>query len=120
MRRFFILFMLCLLPVQISWAAVADYCAEPTGDTQHFAPAADQHATLGEAFDGELSDNGVDPVQSIFGHDHCHLSGFIGLLSEATLSTAIVPPLPVLQRENHVFSSQILDRPERPKWYSLA
>ena len=120
MRRFFILFMLCLLPVQISWAAVADYCAEPTGDTQHFAHAADQHAPPVEVFDGELPDNGVDPVQSIFGHDHCHLSGFIGLLSEVTLSTAIVPTVPVLQRENHVFSSQILDRPERPKWHPLA
>lgn len=120
MRRFFILFMLFLLPLQISWAAVADYCAEPTGEAQHVAHHNDEHAAVLDAFNDNGPDNGVDPGQSIFGHDHCHLSGFIGMLNEATVSTAIVPSLPVLQRENHVFSSQILDRPERPKWYSLA
>ena len=120
MRRLFILFMLCLLPVQISWAAIADYCAEPVGEAQHLAHHNDEHAAVLDAFNVNGPDNGIDPDKTIFGHDHCHLFGFIGLLSEATLSIAMVPPLPVLQRENHVFSSQILDRPERPKWVPLA
>lgn len=121
MRRLFIVFMLCLLPVQVSWAAVADYCAhEPAGDAQHFAHHDDEHATPLAALDGDLPNSDADPVKSNLLHDHSHLAGFIGLLTETTLTAAIVPTLPVLQSERQVYSSQILDRPERPKWHPLA
>ena len=121
MRRLIILFMLCLLPVQISWAAVADYCThEPSGGEQHFAHHDDEHAPHHTAPAEDPSDTGDEPSQYSIGYDHCHLSGFIGLLGESTLAAAIVPVHPVMQTENHPFSSQILDRPERPKWHPLA
>ena len=118
MRRLLILFLLCLLPVQISWAAIADYCAhEQTGEAQHFAHHVDEHAPPLAALDG--LDSGDDPVKSNLGHDHCHLAGFIGLLGETTLTASILPALPALNGENLFFSSQILDRPERPKCLPL-
>ena len=121
MRRLFILFMLCLLPVQITWAAVADYCGhEATSNAQHFAHHADEHQGHSTGFDGDLPNNSADPLESSFGHDHCHLMGFIGLLSPTNLSAAITPALPALHGESLVFSSQMLDRPERPKWHPLA
>jgi len=120
MRRLFILFMLCLLPVQITWAAVVDYCGhEATGDVQHLAHHADEHEHM-LPFNGDLPVNSADPLESNFGHDHCHLSGFIALLSPRILNAAIVPALPALRSENLVFSSQMLVRPERPKWHPLA
>ena len=120
MRRLFILFMLCLLPVQITWAAVVDYCGhEATGDVQHLAHHADEHEHV-LPFNGDLPVNSADPLESNFGHDHCHLSGFIALLSPTILNAAILPTLPALHGENFVFSSQMLDRPERPKWHPLA
>ena len=122
MRRFIILFMLCLLPVQISWAAVADYCAhEPAGEAQHFAhhEHEHEHATPLIALD-DLLDTGMDPVNPNLSHDHSHLAGFIGLLTGTTLTAAIVPTLPALHGESLVFTSQVLERPERPKWHPLA
>ena len=120
MRRLFILFMLCLLPVQITWAAVVDYSGHATtGEAQHVTHHDDEHEHV-LLFNGDSPDNSVDPLESNFGHDHCHLAGFIGLLSPSMVNVAIVPTLPTLNAENPDFSSQILDRPERPKWLPLA
>lgn len=120
MRRLIMLFMLCLLPVQISWAVVSDYAAhESTGHGQHAAHYDDAHVVV-SAFDFDLPSHGTDSDQVKFGHDHCHLAGFIGLLTTIKLNAAIVPDLLFLQGESPVFSSQILDRPERPKWHTLA
>ena len=122
MRRLFILFMLCLLPVQITWAAVADYCAhEQSGGEQHFAHHDDEHGLHHTApSSNDASDAGGEPSQYSIGYDHCHLSVFIGLLGESTLTAAIAPIHPVIHTESPPFSSQILDRPERPKWHPLA
>ena len=120
MRRLFILFMLCLLPVQISWAVVSDYGAhEPTGNGQHDVHPHDTHV-VATVFDFDLPAHGTDSDQAKFGHDHCHLTGFIGLLATIELNAAIVPDSLFLQGASPVFTSQILDRPERPKWLPLA
>ena len=120
MRRLIILFMLCLLPIQISWAVVSDYAAhEPAGNGQHDVHHHGAHV-VATVFDLDLPSHGTDPNQTQFGHDHCHLAGFIGLLATIELNAAIVPDSLFSQGASPVFTSQILDRPERPKWLSLA
>ena len=120
MRRLIILFMLCLLPVQISWAVVSDYAAhEPAGNGQHDAHYQDAQV-VAAVFDIDLPDKSTDLDQAKFGHDHCHCAGFIGLLAMTQLNAVIVPDALFLRGANPVFSSQILDRPERPKWLPLA
>jgi len=120
MRRLIILFMLCLLPVQISWAVVSDYAAhEPAGNGQHDVHHHEAHV-VATVFDLDMPSPGTDPNQTQFGHDHCHLAGFIGLLTTTELNAAIVPDALFLQGASPVFTSQILDRPERPKWHPLA
>lgn len=120
MRRLIILFMLCLLPVQISWAVVSDYAAhEPAGNGQHDAHHHDSH-TVATVFDLDLPSQNTDPYQAQFGHDHCHLAGFIGLTTTTELTAAIVPDTRYLPGASPVFTSQIHDRPERPKWLPLA
>ena len=120
MRRLIILFMLCLLPVQISWAVVTDYAAhEPVGHGQHDVHHHDAHV-VATAFDLDLSSHGTDSDQLKYGHDHCHLTGFIGLMTSIRLHVAVVPDSLYLQGASPAFTSQILDRPERPKWRLLA
>lgn len=121
MRRLIILLMLCMLPVQISWAAISDYCShESTSQGQHGVHHHAAHDFAVSVFDLDLPSQSSDPDQAKFGHDHCHLAGFIGLLTTVEMRAAIAPDLLFMQGESSVFSSQILDRPERPKWFLLA
>ena len=116
MRRFLVLIMLCMLPLQISWAVVADYCGHEQGKAaQHFGHHDDEH----KAF-SEKSDLDKQPGKSNLGHDHCHMSGFLCLLNEAVAHTSVPPTLPSLRCDERIRSSLALDRPERPKWHALA
>ena len=118
MRRLIILFILVLLPVQISWAVVSDYAAhEP--NQQHSTHYHDGHV-LASTFDLDLPSHHTDSDQLKYGHDHCHLTGFIGLMTSIGLHVAVVPDSLYLQGASPAFTSQILDRPERPKWRPLA
>ena len=120
MRRLIILFMLVLLPVQISWAVVSDYAAhESAGNGQHDVHHHDAHV-VATVFDLHLPSHGTDPSQTQFGHDHCHLAGFIGLTTATELNAPILPDARYLPGATPVYTSQILDRPERPKWLTLA
>ena len=116
MRRFLVLIMMCLLPLQISWAAVSDYCGHAQEEaTHHFGHHDDEH----EAF---VAESGLDkqPGKSSFGHDHCHLSGFLGLLNE-TVSLIPLPPAQLsLHSDGPSYVLLALVRPERPKWRVLA
>lgn len=112
MRRFLVFIMLCLLPLQISWAAVADYCGHEQGKaTHHLGHHDDGH----EAFPAE-SDPDQQPGKLKLGHDHCHMSGFLGLLNEAAFLASVPPAQPSLRCDEPAYPSLALDRPERPKW----
>ncbi|MBT9522580.1 MAG: hypothetical protein IV101_17035 [Dechloromonas sp.] len=116
MRRFLILVMLCLLPLQVSWAAVSDYCGHEQGKAaQHFGHHDHDHKVF-----SEKSDSGKQSGKLDFGHDHCHLSGFLGLLNELVVQASVPPTLPTLRGDERIYSSLALDRLERPNWYSLA
>lgn len=117
MRRLFVLFMLCLLPLQISWAAVSDYGGHTPGQTSHhFDHHDDAHATS-----SSLPDHSPQPHTNDLGHDHCHMSGFLSLLSETAFFVAIpYVLLPALPCDEPAYASFVLDRPERPKWHVLA
>mgnify|MGYP006898455926 CR=1 FL=1 len=116
MRRFLILVMLCLLPLQVSWAAVSDYCGhEQEKAAQHFGHHDHDH----KAFP-EKSDADKQPGKLNFGHDHCHLSGFLGLLSELVVQTSLPPTQPALRGDERIYASPALDRLERPNWHTLA
>lgn len=117
MRRLVALFLLCLLPVQIGWASVADSCGHEPSDAAHFAHHNDPHYKESGAASADQSGGGSD-IELL--HDHCHLASFIGLLPELVVTTPIVVTVSVLDAENPVYSSQVLERLERPKWHSLA
>lgn len=116
MRRFLVLIMLCLLPTQISWAAVAEYCGhEQDKAAQHFGHHDDEH----KAFSAK-PDPDKQPGKFDLGHDHCHMAGFLGLMNEAACPASIPPIQPALRCDEAACSSLALDRPERPNWSALA
>ena len=116
MKRLFLIILLAVLPLQISWAAVADYCGHEQGKaSQHFGHHDDEH----KAFSAKSgSDN--QPGKFNLGHDHCHMSGFLGLINEAAFHASVLSVLPSLRCDDRSYSSLALDRPERPNWRALA
>jgi len=116
MRRFLVLILLCLLPLQISWAAVIDHCGHEQGKAaQHFGHHDDEHKT----FSGKV-DPDKQPGQYDLGHDHCHMAGFLGLLNRHIVDTTLTPLLPSLRIDAGIHPSPAMVRPERPKWQVLA
>ena len=116
MRRFLVLILLCLLPLQMSWAAVADHCGhDPEKGAQHFGHHDDEH----KAFSGESSQDKQSGKYDL-SYDHCHMSGFLALLNEFVTDAPSTPPLPSLRSDESIHSSLSLVRPERPKWFALA
>lgn len=116
MRRVFAFLLLCVLPLQVSWAMAGAYCAhEQDRITHHFGHHQDpDHKNVGKKVQSEKSTapTGVD-------HSHCHLAGHVGLVSECPLPalTSVYPP--GIQPE--LFHKLLLpDRHQRPKWFTAA
>lgn len=113
MRRWLALVLLCLLPLQVSWAVVADYCAHERGQAvQHFGHHDDEHEVWAGA-----SDDPAQPDTSALAHDHhSHVTGFVGLPGDAA---PIVGDAwsGSLRAADHPHPASIPpDQPERPKW----
>lgn len=114
MRRFLLYFLLCLMPLQFSWAAMTDYYAHPQDlPAQHFGHQDEQHEMS--------SDVHLDEKQSasdLNHHDHCHLWGFLGIPSACTLT--VYDFSQSLQRgADSSYHTLISDQLERPNWSIL-
>lgn len=123
MRRWLAVLLLVLLPLQFSWAAVADYCMHESSETadhvghhdheshSHGAAQADAEAKT-KTDDGSSSTATVDC-------SHCHGSCAVTLDLPAGLVPRSVeqapPTLGDAPRAEHVPA-----QPERPKWARLA
>ena len=120
MRRFLALFLLLLLPLQFSWAAVESYCeheerAEAAQLAQHVQHAdADTAAAAADA--GTSMDTSVDT-----GCDSCHCHGHFTGISNRVRA---VEPHPSSTRPTAALAdtggAHAPARPERPQWAALA
>lgn len=126
MRRWLILFLLSLLPLQVSWAVAAtvDYCAHDQDKTApHFghheeanAYAHDHDAPAAEA---EKSHGDAGPAGPVhLDHEHNHLSGFLGLLSAVDISARKLSPL-FPRGDALIYLSLPPGNLERPNWRHL-
>jgi hypothetical protein len=127
-RRFLAIVLLALLPLQVSWAAVATYCGhdEPAGaahfghhEHQHHADAsgnAEPVADLGATTDVQ-GDKAPGAMDLDCGHCHGTFSAMLTLPSAlpGVLSTA--PPSVTLDEAGGAHAPT---RPERPQWLPLA
>jgi hypothetical protein len=107
--------MLLVMPLQVSWAAVAVYCQhENESTTQHFGHHEHQHA----ATEADDESNDSSPIKAHADCVTCH-GGAVGLTMMPFKSQLHV--LSALANADDVYlrKSTLLPRPERPKW-SLA
>ena len=120
MRRCLAILLLILLPTQMSWAAVADYCMHESGagadhvghhdhgDHRHGASASDKSKADGSASTAADFD---------CGHCHGHCAGMldvpVGLKTNALGSAP--PGLAEAPSSEHLPA-----QPERPQWARLA
>ncbi len=117
MKRCLAIFLLVLLPLQFSWAAMVGYCQHETGETvQHPGHHSHEHASADHPTTGENADS-----SAAIDHDcaTCHLGCAAALVSDLKTTTVAVS-------DNHPLHLQVMasqpsiERPERPKWPVLA
>lgn len=121
MRRWLLIFLVVLLPVQLSWAAVASYCQHESGTAaQHLGHHEHQHEA------GAAPSNDGDP------HSKSNAAGAVDVdcgTCHAGTCSAMVQSLNLmmvkLPSETHSatalrLSSRPASLPERPNWADLA
>jgi len=123
MRRWIAIVMLVFLPVQFSWAAVANYCGHETGAAAnhigHHDHAGHSHATK----DADPGDKGkADGTASgafdlDCGHCHGYCAGMVDVSAsmEPQALASSPPGLGASPSAEHTPA-----QPERPQWAALA
>ena len=137
MRRFLAIFLLALLPLQFSWAAVASYCEHETQGSGHFGhhdhghahhagaisdagPAADLTADASPTPDETGSAEG-DKAPGAMDLDCGHCHGTCSAMLTWPLGMPVVPSTaPPNATLDETGGAQAPTRPERPQWLSLA
>jgi hypothetical protein len=123
MRRWIAIVMLMLLPAQMSWAAVAAYCAhERSGAAAPHVGHHDHggHAHALAAASSEAADEGAAPSASPdadCGHCHGHCTALPVPHGEALLPSGTASHASILDAPWAVRADA---RPERPQWAGLA
>jgi hypothetical protein len=123
MRRWLAIFLMLLLPLQFSWAAVANYCGHETDAVAdyvgHHGHATHDHGSkVADAGDIAKTDGSSTPASGV-DCGHCH--GYCVCLIDLPSS---VQPLPLGVAPSHLgdapAAEHIPAQPERPQWGSLA
>ena len=117
MTRYLAIFLLVLLPLQFSWAAMAGYCQHETGVT---ATHPGHHTHDQSSVDHQESSKN-SPQSTGMDHDcaTCHMGCAAALVNDLNTTTAAVS-------DDHPLHPQVIvsqlsrERPERPNWPVLA
>ncbi len=130
MRRFLAIFLLALLPLQFSWAAVASYCAHETqANAAHFGHHEHAHEHQPDA--GPGLDLAADPMPDTdsqgnkapgaidldCGQCHGNCGVMLTLAPGLPAMLSSVPPSATLDETGGAHAPS---RPERPQWLPLA
>lgn len=124
MRRWLAILLLVLLPTQMSWAVLADYCAHPSGAAAdhvgHHDHAAHGHGAMAEAAgDAGGLDAAGSPPDAGVDCDHCHghCAGMLLAPLSAPSGPAAASPEPAAAAPG---AAPMPAQPERPQWARLA
>ena len=120
MRRWLAIFILALLPLQFSWAAVAAYCGHESGQhAEHLGHHEHQHTDHAQADQDRAPADQPPPASFHFDCGHCHGTC-------ASIPTAVGDMSPLALASHPVTSVEGIVRtlapspPERPQWLPLA
>ena len=115
MRRFVLLFLMLILPLQWSWAAVASVCRHETGSAaQHLGHHVHEHAV---ALDDTTADTTTDTdgVNVWFDADCCSFHGLsLAGLSSVPVAHAVCNGSVLLGYSAHSRPDHVPDHPLRP------
>ncbi|MCE1239696.1 MAG: hypothetical protein LWW83_07265 [Azonexaceae bacterium] len=110
MRRWVSIFLLIILPLQVSWAAAAVYCQHEAGTGQHFGHHDHKH----QAGDGESS--GKSPSLSVDNDCAvCH-AGCVAALTAVGCALPRVEAIDASTLLVRFLASPPGEEPERPNW----
>lgn len=114
MRRWLVIFLMALLPLQLSWAAVAAYCQHepaPARDAHFGHHAHEHHESDAADQDGHAAPKSPLTVDDDCGT--CHLGHAPTLLNDTiTLAPPVLPPR--VARQHALPASHVPPLPERP------
>jgi hypothetical protein len=122
-RRWFLLFMLIVLPLQFATAAAASYCRhESNATSKHYGHHEHEHQTPAEG--SGLKAPADDSSSGTAGSgdpdcEYCHLAASYPLLQASSPTRAIVGHAPATDSVAS-FGSRGPDALDRPNWNSLA
>jgi hypothetical protein len=122
-RRLLAIFVLALLPLQFSWAAVAVYCEHETQGAGHFGHHEHQHnADVGAHADATpdpdaTGDKAPGAMDLDCGHCHGQCSVMLALPAEPPGLLSTAPPS---DTTDEAVGAHAPTRPERPQWLRLA
>lgn len=112
MHRLFIIFLLVVMPLQLSWAAAGAYCQHEQGAAaKHFGHHDHQHK------EGKPSGKVAGGVDADC--PNCHL-GSVNLPTTPTLFVAPTVSLLISLSSLPSLPSTVPHEPERPKWTLIA
>lgn len=117
MKRYLVIFLLVLLPLQFSWAAMVSYCQHETGvAAKHPGHHTHDH---GSADHQESSKNSSQSAGMYHDCATCHMGCTADMVSDLGKTT-------VVASYDHPLHLQVIpsplsrERPERPQWSVLA
>jgi hypothetical protein len=118
MRRFIILLLLCVLPLQFSLAASADALMHAGGGHHHEASPHSHVLSAGSTADSAVSDDVSRQSHSECGVCHCLLSL---AMPNTRADLANLTGVAVIARSGPIAAhrSAATERPERPNWSAL-
>ncbi len=120
MRRWLVILILTLLPLQFSWAAVAVYCGHETGEAaQHFGHHEHQHTDHSKANQDDVPTDQNLPAGFHVDCGHCH-----GTCASMPAAVGDVSPLALASHPVTLVAGIVRtlaqSPPERPQWLPLA
>ena len=122
-RRWLLLLLLAVLPLQFASAAAASYCGHETGKARHFGHHEHKHQSAGKSKSASSLPDSGSPDSTGTGGDldceYCHLGAAHPLLQDFSQPRG-VPNAVLTACEVPRFGSRDPDTLDRPNWASLA
>lgn len=117
MKKFLLILLLTILPLQYTWAAAAVYCKHEQSSSTHFGHHSHQHKT--QVDEPDEPDEAKKSKELHGDCEYCHLFSHTYLLHQ--VSDFDLPAKPErAQALRLTFSSHIPDLPKRPDWVLVA
>lgn len=119
MRRFLLIFMVVMMPLQLSWAAVSSYCQHESGAAaKHLGHHEHQHQQADKT--GDSDQTKAKKFGTVDADCHfCYAYSPVIFSDTEVISSVVTEPL-FATWASEASRSNPSPRPERPNWVALA